>query len=71
MFEQEAKEARRVRGEDQLLYDSDDSSDDDENDDMRADGCASAERDDETDENLFLSIGDFKVPPGWEALERP
>ena len=40
MFEQEAKEARRVRGEDQLLYDSDDSSDDDENDDMSADMAA-------------------------------
>ena len=66
LFEQEAKEARRTRGEDRLLEDSDlDSCDDDnEDDDLRADDCASAERDNESDENQFLSIGDFEVPLG-------
>jgi hypothetical protein len=82
LFEKEAKEARRSRGFGRLLDESDDSTDDDDDDgtgsndaELRAAGggvsAGASERDDETDENQFLSIGDYEIPFGWEALERP
>ena len=42
-----------------------------DDDDLRADDCASAERDNESDENQLSSIGDFEVTLGWETLEPP